>query len=319
MKKVEQVYCLKEKRPKVLLLGNGLTRDSGGKSWYEALEEIAEDKNKFAEYLKNPENIREGFWLPNTPLALVTAPVSDSERRKRYEDAFRQSSYHPIPLLERLVCLPFQAILTTNYTYEVENALYEEFYNLKACTQRGKSISYYKGEGRDTHLLQRCNVVFPEAPQIWHIHGEINRRSSVVLTHDEYARLITDVLGYLRKQENRYADTVETFEFHSWIDYLLMADVFILGQGFDYSEFDLWWMLGRRMREKAQTGSIVFYEPGADCGGKKAKHSALDALGVDVRNLGFSTKNEKDYPCTDDYYRAFYEKAVDDIEKDILS
>ena len=316
MKGNEHVYCLRTERPKVLFLGNGLTRNSGGLSWNGAILGIAAQKNQIKGFMKTADKIKDGFTIPYTPLALITAPVEDKERHAKYMEVFRKEKYEPLPLLERLVKLPFSAVLTTNYTYEVENALLSGFSYLSQSAQMRKSQSFHRGAGRDTYLLERCNVVHPFAPQIWHVHGEINRRSSVVLTHDEYARLITAMLGYLREQGNRYYDTIDEFEFRSWIDYLLMADVYVLGLELDFSEFDLWWMLGRRKREKAPTGKLVFYEYGAEC--KKPKQDALFALGADVRHLGFNSEDKKSYSSDDRFYYEFYEAAICDIERELL-
>ena len=37
--------------------------------------------------------------------------------------------------------------------------------------------------------------------------------------------------------------------------------MYVLGFGYDVSEFDLWWLLDRKHREKAETGKIYFYSP----------------------------------------------------------
>ena len=317
MKRNEHKYCLRNERPKVLLLGNGLTRNSGGLSWNEAIQEISKDGSKLKRFMKNPDNIKDGYTIPYTPLALVTAPFDDKERRQKYVEVFNQKDYLIPPVLDRLIALPFSAILTTNYTYEVENALLSGFSNLKQAVQLRKCKSFHQGNTADTYLIERCNIVSPSSPQVWHIHGETNRKSSIVLTHDEYARLISSMLRYLREQGNRYYETIEEFEFRSWIDYILMADVYTVGLSFDFAEFDLWWMLGRRKREKAPTGRIIFYEYESDC--KNSKQEALRALGIEVRCLGFNSQNKKNYASVDGFYNDFYKAAIDDIENELKS
>lgn len=316
MKQETKHRNLIEGRPKVLLLGNGLIRNSGSLSWNKAIQKISKKDSKLKSFMKNPDNIEEGYTIPYTPLALVTAPFEDKERRETYITVFHQEDYRIPSVLERLVALPFSAILTTNYTYEVENALLSGFSSLKQSAQLRKSKSFHQGNTADTYLLERCNLVSQNSPQVWHIHGEVNRKSSIVLTHDEYARLIASMLRYLREQGNRYYETIEKFEFRSWIDYLLMADVYIVGLGFDFAEFDLWWMLGRRQRENAPTGNIVFYEYESES--KMPKHEALRALGVDVRSMGFKSQEKSSYADEDMFYQDFYQAAVKDIETEVF-
>lgn len=313
METVEHYYNLNDERPTALLLGNGLTRGSGGLSWNQAIIRLATDNNVIKEFMMDPDDCEKGFKIPYTPLALVTASTDDSERHSQYEKVFYPKEFAVSKQLKRLVSLPFSALLTTNYTYEIENALMEGFSQLTRSTQLKRSVNLNQKNRSDRYLIQRCNHLSPSGPQIWHIHGEVNRKSSIILTHDEYARLVSAMLTYLRVQENRYYNTMDHFAFLSWIDYLLVADVYILGLGLDFSEFDIWWMLGRRLREKAKVGRIVYYEHESDK--TREKHLALSQAGVEVESLGFNSQQMDDYPNTNAFYDAFYDAAICNIEK----
>lgn len=312
-----KIYDLRERRPKVLLVGNGLIKNTG-LSWDDLIKRTARAEVDLSVYQKENEtgSSKTRFIVPYGPLAMAISDFEDDKRHQKYCEVLNQLNYTEIPLLQELVRLPFDAILTTNYTYEVENVLHDGFSALNNCTKRKKSESFYRGKGRDTYLLQRYNKVGPEAPEIWHIHGEASRKSSIVLTHDEYARLITAVLTYMRQQKNHYEQETEQFVFHSWIDYILMADVFILGLGLDYSEFDLWWLLGRRKRERAECGKVLFYEPDAEA--CRGKHAALKELGVRTESCGFHEDQIKGYKNTDAFYQAFYRAASADIKNRLL-
>ena len=45
------------------------------------------------------------------------------------------------------------------------------------------------------------------------------------------------------------------------MDAFILGDVYILGFGFDLSEFDLWWLLNRKFNEKADHGHVYYLEP----------------------------------------------------------
>ena len=82
------------------------------------------------------------------------------------------------------------------------------------------------------------------------------------------------------------------------------GDIYILGFGFDFSEFDLWWLLNEKKRNGS--GCVIYYGPSEKAEGK---HLLLNTLGVKPENLGYLTK-PKDYA-------PFYEEAILDISKKI--
>ena len=135
----------------------------------------------------------------------------------------------------------------------------------------------------------------------------------MVLTHDEYGRLGTEIGKYFREFADRYIAENEEFTVFTWMDYMLFADVYVLGYGADFAEFDFWWLLGRRMREKSPVGSIYFYEPliAKSNVNNASKNFALAQSGIHVEHLGFSFRD-----CYEDY-ASFYEAAVKDIGQKI--
>lgn len=308
-------FDITQKRPRVLLLGNGLTRGTG-MSWEELIKSIAQEGKDLEPYIQRDDNGDfQSFRIPNTIVTLATAAVADSVRHDAYNRVLNVTDYTENPQLRKLLKLPFDAILTTNFSYELEAALRKDYPQLSlekklsyACVTQGK------GDGR--FLIHSYNTLpltnpktgkEPDKRDIWHIHGELRRPSSVVLTHDEYARLVHDILEHNKKRGKAYQEEKNDLAFLSWIDYFLLGDVTVLGFGMDFAEFDLWWLLGRRLRELAGPGSFVFYEP------KTAKNAckltALRDAGVQVESCGVTISKKGRG------YKTFYARAIREIQK----
>lgn len=64
---------------------------------------------------------------------------------------------------------------------------------------------------------------------------------------------------YVEEQKAQELTGTDAAYISSWIDAFILGDVHILGFGYNVSEFDLWWLLDRKMREKAQKGTTHFY------------------------------------------------------------
>lgn len=317
-----KTFDLDKERPKVLLIGNGLTHDTGI-PWSELIRRLARPGVSISDYEKI-ENGQRTFAVPNTVLMLAISETGDERRHARYVDVLAQESYPENEQLKELLSMPFDAVLTTNYTYELEAALLPKYPALGSKAKR-RYMRTTTEKGDSKFLLHTFNRVGDGGPDIWHIHGELRRPSSLVLSHDEYARLVHEILAYNKSNRNRYVKERNELRFQTWIDYLILGDVYILGLGMDYAEFDLWWLLGRRLRERCDCGEIVFYEPwkGAaepkkDDGASEKdkdepkiddsvyKQRALRDSGVEVDNCDFEIPKSGGY-------KAFYKRAIQDI------
>lgn len=302
-----KVFDLTKKRPNVLLLGNGLTWKSI--PWHKLIKEIKMPDINMSNYIElNKDGEFDKFTVPNTILTAATSIIIDKERRNVYERVL-PNKYSPNSYLKHLLSLPFDAILTTNYTYELESEIFPSYPSLSNETKR--KYSFVTRADRDPVYLVHTYNSISSAPDIWHIHGELRRPSSIVLTHDEYAKHVRAITQYSSDRGTEYAKTQTAMKFKSWVDYILFGNVHILGLGMDYSEFDLWWLLNRRKREKAPTGKITFYEANKN-EEISIKHQALKDIGVDVETLNLTIINSSDYS-------AFYEKSINTIEKDLIT
>ncbi len=285
-----KTFDVNNKMPKVLLVGNGLltsTAEINGitnNCWSESVYNLANKK------LTNEEKDKLKY-VPYGLVASVIAPDEDAPRHDAYQNEFKTKIFTDDSLLRDLVSLGFDAILTTNYTYEIENCFYPQYSKLKDKRKFARTIkrSSSKGKSDNKYQLHTYNE-FPNAPPIWHIHGELRKKSSIILNHDEYARLINRLIDENQLNKNKYVDFATDVIYKSWLDYFLMSDLYIVGLGLDFSEFDLWWILNRRMREKAKKGKIVFFAP-KDI--EENKKYVLDKMGVSVEIFG--NVDPKDY------------------------
>lgn len=302
-----KVFNLNEKRPQVLLLGNGLTYGTG-LPWYKLIQQVARVDVDVHQYeRKNKEGKVVGFHVPNTVLTMATSETDDTRRHNKYGQAFENADYTPNKWLKKLLEMPFDAVLTTNYTCELETALLSEYQTFKP--EKKRKYAYQTGNVSDAkYLIHTFNRIWDNNPDIWHIHGELRRPSSIILSHDEYARLICRILNYNEDRGRKYDKDREGLAFESWIDYFLLGNVYTLGLSFDFSDIDLWWLLGRRLREKTGKGIFIFYEPEKE--GNYYKHLALSDSGVDVRTCGITIRKNDEYDC-------FYEMAIHNIEKQL--
>ena len=109
------------RRPKVLLLGNGMNRVYGGASWAGLLEKINRTHYTTEQVKSMP------FPLQAVLLSQDHVDVSLQDLQQE----LTQCEVHPwlAEQLHRLLALPFDCILTPNFTYEVECALFPDFLN----------------------------------------------------------------------------------------------------------------------------------------------------------------------------------------------
>ena len=290
--------------PQVLLLGNGINISNGSKNWDEFLESIKDENfNIPIEQLKSPMPLR----------AILVSNNRLNEKLKEKKTELLPTNKllnNKIPLSE-VLSIGFDEILTTNYTYELEQACFDgepiSEYGLKRL-----SVNALGGSPERKYLITTYNkAIFNGTSQrIWHIHGEARKHSSMVLGHDYYGRLTKQIIEYIEKKKNAYSwyqRHNQSMEITSWIDAFIMGDVYILGQGFHFSEIDLWWLLNRKNNEKAEHGNVYFYEN--NTGREKEKIKLLEILGVKVANV-VGQRNGIDYAD-------FYKRALNEIKETV--
>lgn len=82
--------------------------------------------------------------------------------------------------------------------------------------------------------------------------------------------------------------------------------MYIIGLGLDFSEFDLWWLLSRRKREKAPTGNVYVFNPENE---NSDVRESLRMMGYEVDTFGMNISDGNN----DEKYAGFYRKSIDKI------
>lgn len=171
---------------------------------------------------------------------------------------------------KELVSIGGTHILTSNYEYTLEAA---------GGVGRGKAVDF---SSETRYSLFRCREV--RSKRIWHIHGEIDKPETIMLGYEQYVGYLYKARNYLtldsKRQSTgaydyrspvihgRYNFEERTDSIYSWIDIFLRDDVHMVGFTCDYSEIDIWWLLGlkerlrqndRRVAKGINVGRTVFY------------------------------------------------------------
>lgn len=268
------------KTPKVLFLGNGVLLLNNGMGWSELLRTLSPLGKDVPDvtgipYAMQPEAIR------GTDVEEVQRLISSNIR-----------SQSPHEILRQLVFMDFDAIITTNYTYEIEDALLGGKWNEN---RRKKCHRTLHGSAHVRYNTYKCNLVKDingrEIP-VFHIHGEKARKHSMVLSYYSYADAVYHLIEMNKSRKNEYEEHQESgvpLLCKGWLDYFLLGDVYAIGFGFDLSEFDVWWAIERKSREHAENGKVQAYMIAEEQ--DLAKSKMFQAMDVDERFLLVENKN----------------------------
>lgn len=285
--------------PKVLLLGNGLLKLGGeGMSWEQLLQKIRTRdvgvQTKEVPYAMQPE---------------VVCGVDVQDIQKRVADTIKTAG-NPHPLLETLLKFPFDAVLTTNYTYEAEQILSGGRWSESA---RNKAFTALDGNAKVGHNSFICNAVkTPEGKTVpvFHIHGEAARKRSMTLSYYSYANALAQMVSYNKKLANSLQELQEEQKKRicgSWLDYFLLGDVWSVGFGLDVSEFDLWWAIERKARENARHGRLHAFFDG-EPGTQSPQSLLLEAMEAVATYI----------PVKDGNYEEHYETIIARIQDEFM-
>lgn len=315
-----------EKFPQVIFLGNGINRAFGGMSWGEILHEMAADSKKQVDVnqLKSP--------MPLQAIYLTDDNVNDTLKKHKYKlfGKIGEDKLH-LELLQRILSINADHIITTNYSYELEFAAYPELLKLSDKSKERKIEKLRVCENNkkqgNKYMLYEYNRLLTDNTEnkVWHIHGEARKHSSIVLGHYYYGMLLNEIIAYSKNKRNDYQEKQKNgveIKIKSWVDAFIMGDVYVLGSRFDLSEMDLWWLLARKKREKASHGKIYFYEPQeiSDDADERLKMLNLYAK---IENMGVKIPKRDDtnpQMCAerDKGFKECYIKAIEDIANNVI-
>lgn len=298
---------MKNRKPRILLLGNGINRAFNSDSWDDLLNSIDRRSDRY--------DIG-GFHCPEALKAiLITEDNVDKalkNKKEKLANLGTEKSEKQMRLLRKLLGLGFDEILTTNYSYELETAA------LGASGVNERSLRHMQAHTDEVtrcesrFLLHTYNRVELEnlengERRIWHIHGEARKPDSMILGAYFYGNLLGKLVELNKKRGNFYSlpRSEEPPKIRSWADAFILGDVYILGFGFGFSETDMWWLLNRKKRVRGSVGKTYFYELKPPSDVNRAKLDLLTLMGVKII---YNTVVDNDW-------QEAYERAVADIEK----
>lgn len=303
-------------RPQILLIGNGLEYKSGQESWEELLAHLTVP----GAYQLTPDQKKQVPFPLLYHLLSIAHPgpahlESDMTKKEiaRLKLALDKLIHSSNLILDQLPLLEADHIMTTNYSYCLEQA----FFPGRSFTESPvrKAVRTYLGGSSPNkervYRLQSCfcakaaETAVKRDTGLWHIHGEACAPSGVILGYDRYCRLLQRMETIFRGQRyNGKPGKVFQKEYTSWPELFLYGDVYILGLGMEFNEFDLWWLLQRKQRERYSDGRTYFYERSPEDGFQSSKHLMMQANGVILCDAGCTEETTHD---------AFYEAALKDI------
>lgn len=297
-------------RPQSILYGNGLNLlNEGTPSWEELLKGIAKeslDNNipytlKYeAVILKQPYReapvrllTSDGKMLITSDGKVLFASGEVIESKLKKDIAERVSVFEPNEIYKMMSELPVEHFMTTNY----DNTL------LKVM---GDNPIKSQNKQEQIYSIRRYYTLIG-GQQYWPIHGNVESPRSIMLGFDHYCGALSKMESYVKggyempeigrmisitkRLEDGIRDTL------SWIDLFFCSDVHIIGQGLDYAEMDLWWILNKRRRIKQKDAKLIknriVYYP--DYSIAKDKRQLLNGFDVRICDLN-------DYPKNDRYW-----------------
>lgn len=312
------------RRPQILLIGNGLEYKSGQRSWEKLIQDLTVPERKAMDnpLLEDiPFPLR--FELLSTPCNIPSTLTEQDilRQEQRLSEGMKKMVHQSNDLLELLPALGMDHIFTTNYSYCLEQAFYP---GRDFAKGRERSRIRFDLRGGKREVQYRLHTGYSGMPTVdsvqetglWHIHGECGVPRGIVLGHDRYGRLLARIVACCSETRSHLIAAADApTSFTSWPDLFLFGDVYVLGFGFDLCEFDLWWLLRRKQRERGADGRVRFYDKPSECrtqdGRKRRERTALrnlllQANGVEILNVGADETTDFD---------SFYRAAIADIGK----
>ena len=314
-----------ETNKNVIFFGNGLNRVSEGLDWEELLRKISH-----GQILKDiPLTFQyEDICLSRDAEIFDKGPsCSVGEDKLKEVIADELSVIHGNDVYEALAKLPVKHYITTNYDMTLESTL--------------KKMGYHKiqsDSNESRYSIHRYSIFEKDndTKQIWHIHGNIDKRNSIIMGYDQYCGELSKMNDWVKGSykianepigtiHRRFSNAPDDKDIKSWIDLFFTSNIHIIGYSMPFDEIDLWWLLDKRKRLKwegrmPKPRNITFYEgvvksaekeKMSDCEKckekekekekekkRKAKEKLLNVL--DVRYVSEDLNDKKEYA---DYYK----------------
>ena len=306
-------------RPQILLIGNGLERGKDGQpEWSEFLDALlAPGRTKATKEEKDTVPFPLLYQLLSTPdpaPSVLHAEAIKAEEA-RLAEGLKCLKHSSNALLDRLPFLGADHIFTTNYPYSLEAAFYprRDVQNARSRSAARFSLCPPDKDGKKRreqcyrlHTGYEAKNADGRRVGLWHIHGETGVPTGIVVGHDRYGRLLSRMEQLCGKEINRTMEE-KSREFRSWPELFLFGDVYVLGFGFALCEYDLWWLLRRKQRERYADGRVYFFD-NSHRPESSIRDRLLQSHGVLINPFGVEKKDD---------YSTFYNNAMDAIAERI--
>lgn len=293
------------KAPKTLFIGNGVHQLSSNHiSWRKLVEELATEAG--APYVLDR--------LDDKPFTLVYEEIHAAYVKKRHGKGDKESperslkglvaesvgKLQPNDYLRTMVKLDFDHIVTTNYDYAIEQALGDD----NGTTSGRKVETKYSA-----HRFRNAG-----GKKVWHIHGEVENPWSICLGNDHYAGYLHKLreMVVTKKEDDRLDDRGRIGSYvhsywqsgviDSWMQLFTTGLLDIVGFGMDYTEIDLWWLIGNRARQMSgsnnpgyKLGHVTYHQFVSDKEGltkrDEGRLEILKSLDVEINRIDFKGKD----------------------------
>ncbi len=285
---------------KVILIGNGINLVNNPYTWSDVIDNLIS-------YIGADGQINKD----NKPFPLLYEEIIiEAIKNRAIEEidikkfiASETSKLNLNDVHKKIANLNAKNILTTNYDFTIEQSIKE------SPDTNDKGISKQKLYSLFRHTENNDQ-------KVWHIHGDSNVPSSIMLGYEQYS-------GYLQKSREYVLGSSlytsyesisikkkfenNSFEYDSWIEFFFTHDIYILGLTLDFVEMHLWWLLTYRARRKQQKfpirNKIFFYYASESHSDIKHKLELLKSCDV----VPFSIRLNKSY-------EKYYIKALEKIK-----
>lgn len=260
-------------RPQIILIGNGLERKSGQVAWDQLVDNLTV-KNCISMTKEEKEEIPFPLLYEvlvlGTPIPQVLDEKAINDEEKRLKMEMEKLVNSSNKLLDMLPDLNADHIFTTNYSYCLEKAFFprRDFKNRSARTKSRFNLMATDNNGKQKrenmyrlHSGYLANNRNSSNVGLWHIHGEIGASRGIVLGHDRYGRLLKRMVESCDELDHKsLLKKSRSYIFSSWPELFLFGDIYVIGFGYEHCEFDLWWLLRRKQRERQGDGTVYFYD-----------------------------------------------------------
>ena len=260
-----------QQRNLVPLLGAGISRQakkSAFPNWRELLDFLIH-RALAKKYIKKPEGNEMSRLLDKGQYLMVAEQLRYNLPTDEYttllKEAFNPVGAEPTEIHKAIFRLNAPLILTTNYDLLIEDA-YAKVYGKTA------NVYTYRGSSEVQQSLQIRQLT--DRPVIFKLHGSIDEPSSIILTEQDYRKLIYQETGY-----------------RTVLSAIFVTHV-VLMVGFSFSDRELTLMLETlRVSLKNQSSPDYIFLPD-DAAGEVESRRFREDFGVEV----ISFRPTKGYP-----------------------